>query len=198
MSQPNYVTALKLREPQREELSPEVQKYFGVCDEKIGFLPNVLRAYSFNEEKLKPFMAMYDELMLGESELSKLEREMIAVAVSSVNHCFYCLAAHGSSVRRLSGDPALGELMVMNYRVAELEPRLRTMLDFAVKLTERSHEIVEEDRANLRDQGFSNEAIWDICAVASFFNMSNRMASGVDMQPNQEYHSLFRNTPEPD
>ncbi len=198
MSQPNYVTALKLREPQRKELSPEVQKYFGVCDEKIGFLPNVLRAYSFNEEKLKPFMAMYNELMQGESELSKLEREMIAVAVSSVNHCFYCLAAHGSAVRRLSEDPALGELMAMNYRFAELEPRQWTMLDFAVKLTERPHEIVEEDRANLRDQGFSNEAIWDICAVASFFNMSNRMASGVDMQPNPEYHSLFRNPPESD
>ena len=181
MSQPNYVTVLKLREPQRKELSPEVQKYFGVCDEKIGFLPNVLRAYSFNEEKLKPFMAMYDELMLGESELSKLEREMIAVSVSSVNHCFYCLAAHGSAVRRLSGDQALGELMVMNYRVADLELRQRTMLDFAVKLTLRPHEIVEEDRSNLRNQGFSNEAIWDICAVASFFNMSNHMVSGVDM-----------------
>ena len=198
MSQPNYITSLKLREPQRKELSPEVQKYFGMCEEKIGFLPNVLRAYSFNEEKLKPFMAMYDELMLGESELSKLEREMIAVAVSSVNHCFYCLVAHGSAVRRLSRNPALGELMVMNYRVAELEPRQRKMLDFAVKLTERPHEIVEEDRVNLRNQGFSNEAIWDICAVASFFNMSNRMASGVDMQPNPEYHSFFRNTPEPD
>ena len=198
MSQPNYITALKLKESEREDLSPEIQKYFEICDEKIGFVPNVLRAYSFNEEKLKPFMAMYDELMLGESELSKLEREMIAVAVSSVNHCFYCLAAHGSTVRRLSGDPVLGELMVMNYRVAELEPRQQTMLNFAVKLTERPHEIVGEDRTNLLDQGFSNEAVWDICAVASFFNMSNRMASGVDMQPNPEYHSLFRNPPEPD
>ena len=118
MSQPSYITALELKEPRREELSPEVQKYFAVCDEKIGFVPNVLRAYSFDEEKLKPFMAMYDELMLGESELSKLEREMIAVAVSSVNHCFYCLVAHGSSVRRISRDPALGELMVMNCRTA--------------------------------------------------------------------------------
>ena len=113
MSQPNYITALELKEPRREELSPEVQKYFAVCDEKIGFVPNVLRAYSFDEEKLKPFMAMYDELMLGESELSKLEREMIAVAVSSVNHCFYCLVAHGfrgsedfqrSRTGRIDGD----------------------------------------------------------------------------------------------
>ena len=114
MSQPSYITALELKEPRREELSPEVQKFFAACDEKIGFVPNVLRAYSFDEEKLKPFMAMYDELMLGESELSKLEREMIAVAVSSVNHCFYCLVAHGSAVRRISKDPALGERMVLN------------------------------------------------------------------------------------
>ncbi len=195
MSQPSYITALELKEPRREELSPEVQKYFAVCDEKIGFVPNVLRAYSFDEEKLKPFMAMYDELMLGESELSKLEREMIAVAVSSVNHCFYCLVAHGSAVRRISKDPALGELMVMNCRTAELEPRQRAMLDFAVKLTEKPHEIVEADRELLREHGFSNKAIWDIGAVAAFFNMSNRMASAVDMQPNKEYHALFREPP---
>ena len=195
MSQPNYITALNLGESDRSDLSPEIQKYFDVCDEKIGFVPNVLRAYSFNEEKLKPFMAMYDELMLGESELSKLEREMIAVAVSSVNHCFYCLTAHGSSVRRISKDPGLGELMVMNYRIADLEPRQKAMLDFAVKLTEKPHEILEKDRELLRNQGFSDEAIWDISAVAAFFNMSNRMASGVDMQPNKEYHPLFRNPP---
>ena len=198
MSQPNYITALKLKEFGRENLSPEIQKYFEICDEKIGFVPNVLRAYSFNEEKLKPFMAMYDELMLGESELSKLEREMIAVAVSSVNHCFYCLAAHGSAVRRISKDPALGELMVMNYRIAALKPRQRAMLDFAVKLTEKPHEIMEGDREKLRNQGFCDEAIWDISAVAAFFNMSNRMASGVDMQPNKEYHSLFRDSSSPE
>ena len=198
MSQPNYITALKLKKSEREDLSPEIQKYFKICDEKIGFVPNVLQAYSFNEEKLKPFMAMYDELMLGESELSKLEREMIAVAVSSVNHCFYCLAAHGSAVRRISKDPALGELMVMNYRIADLEPRQRAMLDFAVKLTEKPHEIMEGDREKLGNLGFSDEAIWDISAVAAFFNMSNRMASGVDMQPNKEYHPLFRDPSSPE
>ena len=120
---------------------------------------------------------------------------MIAVAVSSVNHCFYCLVAHGSAVRRISKDPALGELMVMNCRTAELEPRQRAMLDFAVKLTEKPHEIVEADRELLREHGFSNKAIWDIGAVAAFFNLSNRMASAVDMQPNKEYHALFREPP---
>ena len=137
-------------------------------------------------------MATYDELMLGESELSKLEREMIAVVVSSVNRCFYCLVAHGAAVRRLSGDPKLGELLVMNYRVAELSDRQRAMLDFAVKLTERPHEISEADRQKLRGYEFSEQGIWDISAVASFFNLSNRMASATDMQPNEEYHGFAR------
>ncbi len=192
MSQPTYVTALDLPELPRDQLSPEIRAYFEKCDEKLGFVPNVLRAYAFNEEKLKPFMAMYDDLMLGESDLSKLEREMIAVAVSAVNRCFYCLTAHGNAVRRLSKDPKLGELMVMNYRIAELESAQRAMLDFAVKLTERPHEVMEADREALRQHGFSDAAIWDICAVVGFFNMSNRVASGVDMQPNEVYHEQFR------
>ncbi len=196
MSQPKYLTALNLKEPQRDELDTEVQQYFEICDEKIGFVPNVLRAYSFNVNKLNPFRAMYDDLMLGESALSKLEREMIAVVVSSVNHCFYCLTAHGSAVRRLSKNPKLGELMVMNYRAAQLEPRQAAMLDFAVKLTECPEHITEKDREELRTHGFTDEAIWDICAVTGFFNMSNRIASGVDMQPNEEYHALFRETPQ--
>ena len=195
MSQPSYITALELKEPRREELSPEVQKYFAVCDEKIGFVPNVLRAYSFDEEKLKPFMAMYDELMLGESELSKLEREMIAVAVSSVNHCFYCLVAHGSAVRRIS-KTRIGRTDGDELPDGGFGTPAGAMLDFAVKLTEKPHEIVEADRELLREHGFSNKAIWDIGAVAAFFNMSNRMASAVDMQPNKEYHALFRNLPE--
>ena len=130
--------------------------------------------------------------MLGESGLSKLEREMIAVAVSSVNRCFYCLVAHGAAVRSLSGDPALGEMLAMNYRAADLDPRRRAMLDFAVKLTERPHEVEEPDRQALREAGFTDRDIWDIAAVAAFFNMSNRMASATDMRPNREYHGQAR------
>ena len=192
MSQPSYITALELKEPRREELSPEVQKYFAVCDEKIGFVPNVLRAYSFDEEKLKPFMAMYDELMLGESELSKLEREMIAVAVSSVNHCFYCLVAHGSAVRRISKDPALGELMVMNCRTAELEPRQLAMLDFAVKVAKDSQSINDYDFKILESHGFDIEDAWRIASVASFFAMSNRLANSFSMLPNEEFYAMGR------
>jgi len=184
------VTALDLKTG--ENLSEKTQAYFNLCEEKLGLVPNVLKAYAFDEVKLRAFTDMYNDLMLGESGLTKLEREMIAVAVSSVNHCFYCLTAHGAAVRELSGDPALGELMVMNYRVADLDARQRAMFDFAVKLTERPAEIVESDRQALRDAGFTDRDIWDIASVAAFFNMSNRVAAATDMRPNDEYHSRAR------
>ena len=192
MSQPKHVIALDIPLPARAELDPDMQKYFAKCDEKLGMVPNVLAAYSFDQDKLRAFAGLYNDLMLAPSGLSKLEREMIAVAVSSVNHCFYCLTAHGAAVRQLSGDPKLGELMVMNYRVAELSPKQRAMLDFAVKLTETPDRIAEADRQALRDAGWTDRDIWDIAAVASFFNMSNRMAAAVDMMPNPEYHGQAR------
>ncbi len=192
MSQPKYIHALDIPEPSREELPEDTRAYFDKCEEKLGMVPNVLRAYSFDDAKLKAFSAMYNDLMLADSGLSKLEREMIAVAVSSRNHCFYCLTAHGAAVRALSGDPALGELLVMNYRAADLSERQRAMLDFAVKLTDSPDAITEEDRQALRDAGFSDRDIWDIAAVASFFNMTNRMAAAIDMMPNPEYHGQAR------
>ena len=175
-----------------EPLSDETQAYFDLCREKLGLLPNVLQAYAFNEKKLRAFTDMYNDLMLGPSGLSKLEREMIAVAVSSVNHCYYCLTAHGAAVRGLSGDPKLGEQMVMNYRVADLSDKQRAMLDFAVKLTSEPAAIIEQDREKLRLAGFSDREIWDIASVAGFFNMTNRVAAASDMQPNPEYHAMDR------
>ncbi len=183
------ITALKL--PSRE-LSPEMAAYFAKCEEKLGFVPNVLQAYTFDGPKLSTFVAMYNDLMLAPSGLSKLEREMIAVAVSSHNRCYYCLVAHGAAVRQLSGDPALGELMVMNYRAARLSRRERVMLDFAVKLTAEPWSVEEEDREGLRRVGFTDRDIWDIAAVAGFFNMSNRVASATDMRPNSVYHGQAR------
>jgi uncharacterized peroxidase-related enzyme len=191
-SQPAHLTALRLRVPKRAQLDADLRKYFAVCDEKIGFLPNVLAAYSFDQAKLRAFIGIYNDLMLADSPLSKLEREMIAVVVSAANRCYYCQVAHGQAVRELSGDPALGELLVMNYRAAKLPRRQRAMLDFAHKLTVASDEIVEADRARLRKAGLSEREIWDIAAVASFFNMTNRLASAIDMMPNEEYHSLSR------
>ena len=183
------VTALELA---AGELSPAMKAYFDKCLEKIGFVPNVLTAYAVDNAKLETFAAFYNDLMLAPSGLSKLEREMIAVAVSSVNRCFYCLAAHGAAVRQLSGDPQLGELIVMNYRAADLSRRHRAMLDFAVKLSESPATMEEEDRQRLREAGFGDRDIWDIGAVAAFFNMSNRMASAVDMRPNDAYHGQAR------
>jgi uncharacterized peroxidase-related enzyme len=183
------ITALTLADA---KLTPAMQAYFDKCKEKLGFIPNVLKAYAFDMPKLDAFIAMYNDLMLAPSGLTKLEREMIAVAVSSQNRCYYCLTAHGAAVRSLADDPVLGELMVMNYRAARLSRRQRAMLDFAVKLTAEPWGIEETDRKALRDEGFSDLDIWDIAAVAGFFNMSNRIASATDMRPNSEYHGQSR------
>ncbi len=183
-------TALNL--PMMDPLPEATQRYFDICQEKLGMIPNVLRAYAFDAEKLNSFTAMYNDLMLGDSTLSKLEREMIAVAVSAVNKCFYCLVAHGAAVRQLSGDPALGEALVMNYKVAKITEKQRAMLDFSVQLTRESASVEEKDRQALRDVGFTDRDIWDIASVAAFFNMTNRVASGTDMRPNPEYHAQSR------
>lgn len=190
MPQPDHV--MKLPVPAPETLDEDLQKYFRVCEEKLGLVPNVLRAYALRPEKLRAFGRMYNDLMLGDSGLSKLEREMVAVVVSAVNRCYYCLVAHGAAVRELSGDPQLGEMLVMNYRVAELDRRRRALLDFAWKLTETPHLVGDPDRAALRAVGLSEEEIFDLCAVVGFFNMSNRVAAGVDMMPNPEYHAQAR------
>jgi uncharacterized peroxidase-related enzyme len=183
-------TALEL--PQLDPLPEATAKYFRICEEKLGLVPNVLRAYAFDEAKLNAFTAIYNDLMLGDSGLSKLEREMIAVVVSSINRCWYCQVAHGAAVRALSGDPALGEAMVMNWRVARLDARQRAMLAFAEKVTKASATIEEADRQALRDAGFTDRDIWDIASVAGFFAMSNRVASATGMRPNPEYHRQAR------
>jgi uncharacterized peroxidase-related enzyme len=191
-SQPERLTALDVPLPPRSKLDPDLQKYFAVCDERLGFVPNVLTAYTFDQGKLRAFVGMYNDLMLGDSALSKLEREMIAVVVSAANRCYYCQVAHGQAVRELSGDPALGELLVMNYRAARLTKKQRAMLDFAHRMTVAPDEVGETERAALREAGFEDRDIWDIAAVAAFFNMTNRMATAIDMMPNEQYHSSNR------
>ena len=183
-------TALDL--PQVDPLPERTQKYFDICEDRLGMVPNVLRAHAFDIAKLDAFTGLYNELMLAESGLTKLEREMIAVVVSSVNRCFYCLTAHGAAVRELSGDPVLGEMLVMNWRVADLGHRHRAMLAFAEKVTKSSSEIAEFDREALRDAGFSERDIWDIVNVAAFFKMTNRVASATAMRPNDAYHGQAR------
>ena len=183
-------TALDL--PMADPLPEATQKYFDICQEKLGMVPNVLQAYAFDIDKLNAFTALYNDVMLADSGLSKLEREMIAVVVSSINKCYYCLTAHGAAVRQLSGDPKLGEMLVMNWRVAALDARQKAMLEFAEQMTVASAKIVEKDRDVLRQAGFSDRDIWDIAAVAGFYNMSNRIASATDMRPNDAYHALAR------
>lgn len=190
MPQPDHVIRIALPEP--ETLDDDIKAYLDKCDDKLGLVPNVLQAYTRRPGKFRTFTRFYNELMLADSGLDKLEREMIAVAVSSCNRCYYCLVAHGQAVRELSGDPQLGEMMVMNWRVAELSPRHRAMLEFAWKLTETPHLIGEPDRQGLREAGFSDDDIFDICDVAAFFNYTNRMAHGLDMMPNPEYHAMSR------
>jgi uncharacterized peroxidase-related enzyme len=189
VSKTEPVTALSLP---GAELEPELRDYFRTCEEKLGFIPNVLKALAFDNKKLKCFIEMVDDLMLGESGLSRLDREMIAVAVSAVNHCHYCLTAHGSAVRYRSNDPVLGDTIEHNYRAADLTSKHKAMLDFAVKLTEAPDKIENSDRDLLRQLGFTDRDIWDISAVAAFFNMSNRLASAADMRPNAEYYGLAR------
>lgn len=190
MTTDDRTTALDL--PMADPLPEATQKYFDICQDKLGLVPNVLKAHAFDIDKLNAFTGLYNELMLGDSGLTKLEREMIAVVVSSINRCWYCQVAHGAAVRDLSGDPALGEAMVMNYRVADLDARQRAMLDFAAKVTTASAAIEEPDRAALREVGFADRDIWDIANVAAFFNMTNRVASATAMQPNPDYHGQAR------
>ena len=190
MPQPTHLMALA--EPDPATLPEDLQPYFQKCRDKLGFVPNVLRVWLLRPEKLRTFIRAYDELMLAPSGLSKLEREMIAVAVSSWNRCYYCLVAHGAAVRKLSDDPDLGEMMAFNYRVADLPARQRTMLDFAVKLTAEPWTIAQADRDALSAQGFSDADVFDIAETAAFFNYTNRVAHAVDMMPNAEYHRLGR------
>jgi len=190
MPQPDHVSALGVPDP--ESLDDDLKAIWDKCVEKLGFVPNVYTAYSLKPQRLRHFMAMYNEIMLAPSSLSKLEREMVAVVVSSANRCYYCLVAHGQAVRRLAGDPELGEMMALNYRVAKLDARQRGMLDYAWKLTTTPYLIDEADRATLRQLGFDNDGIFDLSETVAFFNLSNRMAAATDMMPNRDYHRLDR------
>lgn len=190
MPQPDHISKLGVPDP--TGLDEDLKAIWGKCQDKLGFVPNVFGAYSLKPQRLRNFMAMYNEIMLSESGLSKLEREMIAVVVSSANRCYYCLVAHGAAVRQLSGDPELGEMMALNYRVAKLDARQRAMLDFAWKMTATPWLVEDEDRAALRKAGLSNEDIFDLAETVAFFNLSNRMASATDMMPNREYHRATR------
>jgi uncharacterized peroxidase-related enzyme len=190
MPQPDHVSKLGVPDP--AGLDEDLRAIWAKCVEKLGFVPNVFSAYSLKPQRLRHFMAMYNDIMRAESGLSKLEREMVAVVVSSANRCYYCLVAHGAAVRELSGDPELGEMMALNYRVAKLDDRQRAMLDYAWKLTTTPYLVDDADRDGLRAVGLTEGDIFDLSETVAFFNLSNRMASATDMMPNKEYHRSTR------
>ena len=181
-----------LRVPDEDDLPAEVAALYETPREKLGFVPNVLRLFALRPSHLLRWNEHYEELMKGDSGLSKAEREMIAVVVSVANECRYCIAAHSAALRKLTKDPALADAVAADHSTAPLEPRVRAMLDYAVKLTLRPTEMSEADVAALRDVGWSDEDVMDVAEVTGLFNMSNRMASGLGWAPNPEYEALGR------
>ena len=190
--QKGNLTKLDLDYEGTKDGEDQVNNYLEIVQQKLGFIPNVLAAFAKFPKQFEGFTKLYNALMLGESGLTKLEREMIAVTVSSENHCFYCLVAHGSAVRELSNDPQLGERIAANFRSAELPKKQEELLNFTKKLTTDPSEIGENDRKKLRDVGYTDRDIWDISAIVGLFNMTNRLASATEMEPNNNYHNLAR------
>lgn len=178
--------------PDEATLPAEVRALQDAPRDKLGFVPNVLRFYALRPSHLLRWNDHYEELMKGGSGLSKAEREMIAVVVSVANGCRYCIAAHSAALRKLTKDPALADAVAADHRAAALEPRVREMLDYALKLTLRPTEMTREDVDVLRAAGWTDEDVMDIAEVTGMFNLTNRMASGLGWEPNPEYDSLGR------
>jgi uncharacterized peroxidase-related enzyme len=175
-----------------DELTPEVRALFARVREKVGFVPNVFRAYAWRPERLLKWRAHYDDLMRGSDTLSAAEREMIAVAVSMANGCLYCLTSHGAALRVRVGNPVLGDRITLDYRRAGLDERRTAMLDYATKIAKDPVECSQEDVQKLLGLGFTREDVWDIAEIAAMFNFTNRLASATGMLPNPEYHAMGR------
>ena len=175
-----------------EEMDPNFRKLFAKARESLGFVPNVFVGYMARPQHFSLWFNHFRELTLGDSQLSRAEREMIAVVVSSLNHCLYCLVSHGADLRLSLEDPILADRITLDYRRAGLDTRTRAMLDYAAKITTNPVECNENDIQHLRDLGFSDQAIFDIAEIAAMYNFTNRLASATGMLPNREYHSLGR------
>jgi uncharacterized peroxidase-related enzyme len=178
--------------PPEEKLPENLRGLFRKARERIGFVPNVFRVYSYRPERLSAWFDHYKQLHEPTSNLSAAEREMIAVAVSMVNGCLYCLVAHGAALREALGDPVRADRITLDYRRAGLDERMTAILDFAVKLTKTPVEASEADLGRLRSYGLSIEEVWDVAEITAMYNFTNRMASATGMIPNEEYHRLAR------
>lgn len=190
MQRPSF--ASRFGEPSEDLLPDDIRDIYEANRAKIGFVPNVFRAYARRPEHFRAFMAYHDVLMKGEGGLSRAEREAIVVAVSSENRCQYCMTAHGAALRVLGKDPMLAEQIANNWRTADLSPRLRSILAFASRANEPAFAATDEEIDALRASGLSDDDIWDVAAIASFFGFSNRMAGLMDMRPNPEFYSMGR------
>src|SRR5512139_2212844 len=178
--------------PKLEDLPDDVRARILEVQEKAGFVPNVFLALAHRPDEFRAFFAYHDALMLKDGGLSKAEREMIVVATSGANDCLYCVVAHGALLRIYEKDPFIADQVAVNHRRADLTPRRRAMLEFAMKVALRSSEIGEADYAVLREHGFTDEDAWDIAAIAAFFAMSNRLANMTAMRPNYEFYLMGR------
>ena len=178
--------------PKLEELPADLRERIQKVQEKAGFIPNVFLALAHRPDECRAFFLYHDALMLKEGALTKAEREMIVVATSSANHCTYCIVAHGAILRIYAKNPLIADQVAANYLKADLTPRQKAMLDFAVKVATESHLIGDADFAALRAHGFGDEDIWDIGAIAAFFALSNRMANLTAMRANDEFYRMGR------
>jgi uncharacterized peroxidase-related enzyme len=182
--------------PELKDLPQDIRSRILAVQDKAGFVPNVFLALAHRADEFRAFFAYHDALMEKPGGLTKAEREMIVVATSGANQCHYCVVAHGAILRVRAKNPLVADQVAVNYRKADISPRQRAMLDFAMKVSRRAEEIADEDFAPLRAHGFSDEDIWDIAAIGAFFALSNRMANFLDMRPNDEFYLLGR-TPKP-
>lgn len=178
--------------PKLEDLPPDVRSRIVKVQEKAGFIPNVFITLAHRPAEFRAFFDYHDALLLKDGGLTKAEREMIIVATSAANQCHYCVIAHGAILRVYAKNPLIADQVAVNYRKADLTPRQKAMLDFALKIALRSHEVADADFAQLREHGFSDEDIWDIGAIAALFALSNRMANLIEMRPNDEFYLLGR------
>ena len=178
--------------PELNNLPEDIRETILAVQEKSGFVPNVFLALSNRPDEFRAFFAYHDALMEKEGGLTKGEREMIVVATSAHNQCIYCVVAHGAILRIREKNPQLADQIASNYRKADITPRQKAMLDFALKVSKSSHEISNADIENIRELGFSNDDIWDIGSISALFALSNRMANLTSMRPNDEFYLLGR------
>jgi uncharacterized peroxidase-related enzyme len=182
--------------PAIDSLPEDIRTRLLAVQEKSGFVPNVFLTFAWRPDEFRAFFAYHDALMERDSGLSKAEREMIVVATSSANQCHYCVIAHGAILRIRAKNPQIADQIAdqiaVNYRKADITPRQRAMLDFAMKVSAEAHKISEQDFTDVASHGFSNDDIWDIAAIAAFFALSNRMANVTAMRPNDEFYMMGR------